>query len=884
MKLFSFSLLTLAVLATLQPSAQAADAPPAAAAASAPAAPARPPDPNAPKPFADVIRDAQRQDGFIPVWRKDDKVWLEVAENQIGVPFMLSVNIHQSVGERGLYGSQMGPDWMVEFRRHGNTLRLVALNNEFRAGSDAASRAVVAQGFSNSLIGAGPVASAAHPERKSVLMDAAFLLGDVAGYSTLLDAAFRMPFSLDRGNSYFENARSEDGQTTLAARLHFAVPRLPTPSATPSPGPQPTPPSTVPDPRSLFVGVTYNLFKLPEQPMASRRADQRLGHFTAAYTDFSNDMKAQQRVHSILRWRLEKKDPNAALSEPVTPITYWLDRNIPVRYRAAVEAGVLEWNKAFEKIGFKNAIVVKHQPDDATWDNMDASHASIRWFVGADVGFAIGPSTFDPRSGEILDADIGMSDVFGRGARRLFVEDMGARPHEHLHDHAPQPLSLRPHQHTAACTYAAEAALELEFAIDLMEARGDIAPDSPEAEAFVQEVIKDTIIHEVGHTLGLKHNFKASTTITAAQLRDPQFTQTQGISGSVMDYNPYNLALRGEPRTAANQTGLGPYDYWAIEYAYKPLAAADEAAELARVAGRSTEPALAFADDADADGPNGIDPTVNRFDLGEDPLAWYQRRLNLSRELWQRVQERSPQTGDDPLRARRSLASGFRQLRNMPELVAKFVGGMYITRDQPGPQARPNYRPVEPERQREALRFLATNLFAVDSFRFKPEFLAAQAPDYNEWTRSGPLNIPAVVLALQAQGLDRLMAAGTAERVLDLPSYLPEARRKTTLTLDEVYGSVQAAVWSELRSGGDIERMRRSLQREHLKRLQNLLTRPPANMPADALSLLRWHAVKLQAELKTAAARAGAGVDTRAHLQESLATLTEALRAAMSRS
>ncbi|MEI6212441.1 MAG: zinc-dependent metalloprotease, partial [bacterium] len=394
------------------------------------------------------------------------------------------------------------------------------------------------------------------------------------------------------------------------------------------PVPSPTPPQATPDPRSFFVSYVYNFAALPQTPMATRLADPRLGHFMESFTDLSADMKANARVHLVQRWRLEKKDPTAALSEPVRPIVYWMDKNIPSRYRPAVQAGITEWNKAFERIGFKNAVLAKQQPDDADWDNMDAAHASVRWFVGADVGFAIGPSHTDPRSGEILDADIGMSDVFARGARRFVVEDAAS--------------ASAPHSaHAAYCNYAQEAAAEMNFALDVLEARGDIAPDSPEAEAFVQAVITDTIMHEVGHTLGLKHNFKASTTISQAQLQDLSYTQAHGISGSVMDYNPYNLALSGERQGSYTNTTLGPYDYWAIEYAYRPLDPATEAVELGRIAARSTESALAYGDDSDAGGGannEGMDPLVNRFDLGDDPLAYYKKRLKLSQELWTRLQ------------------------------------------------------------------------------------------------------------------------------------------------------------------------------------------------------------------------------------------------------
>jgi hypothetical protein len=860
-----------------------------------------PPDPTAPKPFAEVSRGATRQDGLFPVWRKDEKVWLEIPRAMLNKPFLMSVNVAQSIGERGFYASQMGPDAMAEFRRIGHQVQLVLLNTDFRA--QGGSQRAVEQAFSPSLIGATPAASADDAERKAFLIDASFLLTDMLGVSTRAEAAFRLPYGLDRANSFFESARAEPGASTLSARLHFATARIPAPPLVPPPVPVPPPPRTVPDPRSFFITTVYNFQALPEAPMRPRLTDPRVGHFAQSFTDLSSDLKANPRVHYVQRWRLEKKDPAAELSEPVKPITYWLDKNIPERYRAAVQAGVLEWNKAFERIGFKNAIVARQQPDDATWDNMDGTHASIRWFVGADVGFAIGPSHTDPRTGEILDADIGMSDVFARGSRRFIVEDVataalgGAEAALTPPDGAAQasgalPFAARPswggvaaHQHSAYCSYAHGAAQEMHFALDIMEARGDLAPDSPEAEAFVNAVIKDTITHEVGHTLGLKHNFKASTTRTAAQLKDKAFTEANGLSASVMDYNAYNLALKGETQGSFNQSTLGPYDYWAIEYAYRPMDAAQEPAGLARIAARSTEPELVFADDADAGGfgpYDGMDPLANRFDLGDDPLAYFRKRLALSQELWARVQEREPQAGEDPLRRPRVMMSGFRQLVRAAELVGKYVGGMNAVRDLPGPNARPSLKPVDPAKQREALQFLSTGLFSAESFRFRPELLRSLSVDYSEWERPA-VNLPAAVAAVQMAALNRLLSPATATRLIDLPGYVPAAERKGLISLAEVYGTVQSAVWSELKTGGDIDRLRRTLQREHLKRLQATLTRPAPNLPPDALSLTRLHATQLQAELKRAAARPGLSVETQAHLADSLGLLTEALRATMQR-
>lgn len=832
------------------------------------------------KPFAEVVREAQCTPGLVPVWRKDDRVWLEIPAELLNQPLLFSVNVSQSAGERGLYAGQMGPNWLIEFRRTPSGMQLLARNTDFRPGDDPALQRTVSQSFSDSLLAALPLASAPHPERKSVLIDAGFLLGDLMAYGSAVEMAYRLPFGLDRSNSSIESAQGTDNATSISVRQHYVLPRLPSPSQQAS-APGWSLPSTLPDPRSFFVGVVYNFRKLPDQPMRPRVADGRIGHFNDAYHDYShNPKKFDPKVYIINRWRLEKKDPAAALSEPVQPIVYWLDQNIPERYRAAVAAGVLEWNKAFERIGFKNAIEVRQQPQGADFDTLDANHASIRWYIGSDTSVAVGPRNADPRSGEIIDADIALADVFSRSPRQWLVEnDVNATPAPPL----PNLRSWWERDHSGdKCHYASEAAQQMHFALDILEARGELTPDSPEADAFVQSVLKETIMHEVGHTLGLKHNFRASTAFSPAHLRNPVLTAEQGISGSVMDYNAYNLPLRGEHRTTMVQPTLGPYDYWAIEYAYKPLPPEQEAEALERIASRSHEPGLAFADDADVDGPNAVDPRDNRHDLGNDPMGWSERKIRLARELWTHVQNREPQPGDDVQRARRGLVRGFRHLQGVPEILAKHVGGMSAERPDPKAPGRPLYRPIDAARQREALRLLTTELFDVGSFRFKPEFLATIAPEYREWGRPSPVSIPTLVLQYQSQALSRIFNAGTVQRVLDTPNYLPAAQRASALRLDEVFQTLQDAIWKEARNRQEVELMRRNLQREHL-RLLVLCLRNPEALPADGISLLRWHAQRLQTELKGAAAQGGLSLMSRAHYADSLKWLSEALSAGMTR-
>ncbi|MES2296502.1 MAG: zinc-dependent metalloprotease [Pseudomonadota bacterium] len=850
-------------------------APPVAPAAPVPGAPGAPgapaaerPDPAAPKAFRDVVKGATEKKGYFTLHQRDEKVWIEIRPEQFGQPFFFTQNVTNGVGERGLYGSQMGGSHVAVFKKIGNVIQLIAKNMEYMAAPGTPQARAVAQGFSDSLIASAPVASAANPANRAVLVEAnALLFSDIPAYATHLEMAYRMPFALDARNTSFSSVRTDDSMSGFGVSAHYAVPKLNVPPLVPvpSPVPMPTPPTTTPDPRSLFMGFYYSFAPLPREPMNGRKADDRVGHFVTTHQDFTEDLTPKLSHHMVNRWRLEKKDPTAALSDPVTPITYWLDKNIPQKYRASITQGVLEWNQAFERIGFKNAIAVKQQQDGDEFDTLDARHASIRWFVGADVGFAIGPSRVDPRSGEILDADIGMSDVFARGARRFIGED-GALAQAMA---TPNP---------ERCDFAAESGGEMGFALELMEARGEFDMDSPQADALAQAYVKAVITHEIGHTLGLRHNFRASTIYSLKQIGDSAFTKKNGLGGSVMDYTPFNIAVKGEAQGEYVMSTLGPYDYWAIEYAYKPIAADAEKNELAKIAARSTEPLLAFGTDEDS-GFNVSDPDVNTFDLGGDPLLYFKKRLTLSREFWDRLQERKVKDGESYDTLRRSFEYSFGQFARIVPVAAKFVGGVSSVRDHAGSE-RAAFTPVAAARQREALALITKSLFQSDSFKFSPGLVSRLAGDRFDRHQRGDVSIAGRVMGLQTFALDMLLNDGVAMRLLD--SQEKVADPKKALGLAELYDNVQTAVWSELKNGKDISASRRNLQREHLKRIANTLLRPAPSTPADAHSLQRENALALHKAIHAAMGKP-MSAEARAHLAESFHTLDEALKAPLAR-
>ncbi len=854
----------------------------------APGAGAAPAQPGQPRPFADVVKDAKESPGLFRMWQKDDKVWLEIAPEQFGAAYFFTSNLNRGIGEKRLYGGMMtypvGVSEIVEFRKVGQIVQLVARNVKYTAKPGTPEAHAVAAGFSDSLLASTPIASQPHPERKSVLVEAnALLVGDLPGAALVLERQYRQPYAFDARNSALDRARAVDGMMTFEVTAHYALARpvTPPPAAPGSPPPAvvPTLPETVPDPRSLFLGFFYTLARLPETPMTPRIADERIGYFTADRVDFTSDLARVPVVRYVTRWRLEKQDPAAALSEPKAPIVFWLDRNIPQKYRAPIRSGILEWNKAFEKIGYKDAIHVEQQPDNADFDTADLRHASVRWQTVAKTSYgAIGPSVVDPRTGEILDADIGIDATNVRNVRSLRSEYI---PHGFA---ATDGAGAGTGPGALQCDSAERGAAEAVFGMALLQARGELDPEGPEVEEFVAAYLHDVTMHEVGHTLGLRHNFRASTIYTEAELADPAFTRVNGISGSVMEYNPWNIARRGQPQGEYQQSTLGPYDYWAVEYGYREFPAAEEKAALAAIAARSSEPRLAFATDEEA-GPGALDPAVNTHDLGSDPLAYAEKRLALVRELWQSTERRELKAGESYSVLRRNFSRGLAEATEGALYAARYIGGITVLRDKAG-SGRDPLTPVPVDKQRAALRLIATEVFSADSFRFPPSFLRRLSVsdfdrgDAAELGRAMPQTDVAVdqqVLAMQRGVLGLLLSDMVAQRMLNNETKVDA--QGGALRLPELYATLHDAVWSELRERRDIALPRRNLQREYGSRLAAALLRPLASMPADARALLRADATRLRDELAAEAGRATRSAEARAHLAEMRIVIDEALKA-----
>ena len=442
------------------------------------------------------------------------------------------------------------------------------------------------------------------------------------------------------------------------------------------------------------------------------------------------------------------------------------------------------------------------------------------------------------------------------------------------------------------CQCSAHAHSELSLGLMALAARFDQKPGDKLPDELLLQAIKYITMHEVGHTLGLRHNFKESSMLTHDQLNNTDITRKQGLVGSVMDYVPVNLAPKGVKQGDFYTTTLGPYDYWAIEYAYKPLTGGtdSEVTDLKKVASRAAERGLAYGTDEDL--MAAADPLINQWDLGNDPMKHAQDRMALAEELMRGLAERVVENGEGYQRARQAFSLLLRQYGDAAALTARFVGGEYLHRDHKGdPNARDPHVPVRAAKQREALAFLQKHILTDEPFHFPPELLRKLASErWLHWgtefqaMRGVEFPIHDRINRVQRVVLDELLDAETLARVQNVA--LKADNEDTPLTLAEVFRSLSDSIWSDLpatdkAAAAKSSIIRRNLQREYLKDLSFIVLRGYG--PPDARSLARMHLrdASKRIDLALADKKLAADDTVRAHLEESKEQIAKTLGAAL---
>lgn len=829
------------------------------------------------RPFDELTRGAEVRTGFFDTYQKGENLWIAVPKERLGEEFLLSFEIAQGIGAGGLYGGTMMHIFegnIVAFERHGDRVFLVQRPHRFVGGGDEAVEKAVELTFGSSVLASAKIESI-RDDSAVVFNIHDWIVSDLSAVGEYVNAAISRPgqqgrATFDKERSWLESVKAFPENLNIRAKLTFRPGQL-------------VPFASVPDPRYLPVSVHYSFAKLPEKPMTPRVADDRVGYFMTVHKDFSNDDKDDFFVRYVNRWRLEPKGAPGpdGLVEPVKPIVYYLDHNIPEAYRPYIKAGVEAWNAAFEAAGWKNAIRAEMLPEGA--DAEDLRYATIRWNTSDQPGYgAIGPSIVDPRTGEILDADILIEANMVLGFKRDWRTKVspGVALEEML-SASPEELAFAAAGGEVASLGAAISAQGAMLRA-LLAAEGAIAPGEPVPMEYIGQALKWVTMHEVGHTLGLRHNFRSSVDTPIEKLTDPRWAEERGVFSSVMDYPSVNLEAYGTGGYFYNP-GVGSYDRWAISYGY--TADARKAAEIAREAAK---PGHAYGTDEDARGAGALDPTVNVYDLGADPLAWGRMRAERIRSLWPTLPDNVLTDNArfaDVTEAYRTLLSEYARALGA---AVKYIGGQYQYRDHVGdPNGRPPFVNVPKSKQREALELIRTHAFDENAFRLPREVLAKfGANRWNHWglsnTWGGRIDFP---LHEQILGLQNSLLAQLTNPLLF--ARIRDAELKygadQVLTVPELMEGLAQSVWSEVWSGNarNIPSMRRDLQRAWLDHMTQILVTPPARMPADARAVARMRLEDLDRRIALRIDSRALDDYTRAHLAESRARIAKALEAGL---
>ena len=846
------------------------------------------------KPFNETIRNSTIGTGLFTVYYKHDDILVSLTPDNLDRDFLLVTQISRGIGELGLDGGATLRSDLVRFHREGDRVELWVVNPHVAATPGTPMARTIGYSFGHSVAQSFPIVS----ERREgdVLVDIEpFFLSDWGDIASTLQAAATQRkvaanISLDESRSSFQQLRLYPTNIEAEVRLTFQAPR--------NLGLE-----TISDYRWIPIGVHYSLVELPKTPMPSRYADDRVGYFISAIKDFSRDTAESFFVRYINRWRLEKQVPEAPVSLPVQPITYYIDRTVPFEWRPYVRAGILEWNRAFEEAGFRDAIRVLDAPDDSAWSAEDARYSTVRWTATDRSVYALGPTSVDPRTGEILNADVIISAGWiqrWRGQSGQIPSPATAVETAYQDDS----LAMRSPGDLGLCRYGEGLARDGSLASAVLAARGDLpAGDSP-SRTYIGQALKALVMHEIGHTLGLRHNFRGSAGATAAQLANRGWTSTHGFGVSVMDYMPPSLALDPAEQGDYYSPTIGSYDRWAIEYGYAPMGGGlePETAKgggdenvgwspelelngLHAVASEAANPEHLYGSDEDAGfGAAGLDPTVSRYDQTSDPLGWARDRVTLIDGLFDSLATRVVAPGQAYTHLR-SVFSDLLSDRWYALLVStKYLGGASVSRDHRGdPGERPALVSVPVSQQRAALAFIAEAGFGEAAYHFSPDLLSRLGPErWSHWGASpygtrADFPVHEWALTQQSSLLSQLLDPAVLSRIRDAELRAQEG--DSTMGLPELFTTLTAAIWAETAAGPggksarprNVIATRRDIQRQYLTALSRLVQAPPPGTPEDARALARMSLAQIGADLDRVLAAPKPDLDayTRAHFVDS---------------
>jgi hypothetical protein len=567
--------------------------------------------------------------------------------------------------------------------------------------------------------------------------------------------------------------------------------------------------NSVSDSRYVSMKAFHTLIEMPDEDYEIRLDDQRVGYFLTQVDNLTDPGTTNYR-DLVNRWKLIKKDPSLDISEPIKPITWWIENSTPIEWRQTIKEAVLQWNVAFEKAGFKNAVEVKIQPDDADWDAGDIRYNVLRWTSSPNPPFGgYGPSMVNPKTGEIIAADIMLEFVFF--TNRVFYDKLYSNPSSVMNtDNYNQT-----HDHN---NFVCSAGIILHDNINFGRTFIALNGDDYDLEELERQSMMYLIMHEVGHTLGLNHNMKSSSIFSTDELYDDNKLKGKAISGSVMDYPALNLNPNPKIKSPFADSSVGHYDKWAIEFGYKPYNSEEERNEILS---RSTDPLLIFGNDADLlYSSRGIDPRVQTNDMSSDPISYSIDRMELVNDLFDDILDKFQKPGDTYEDLRRAFFNLNSQYTGAASTISRFIGGVYVERSVIGQRgSQKPYTPVSYKDQKRAFKALDKHIFSSDNYKIPSEifnYLARQRRGFDFFSGSEDPKIHDIILSNQSRILSQLMAPNTLQRLKDSELYGNKYK------LSEFMSDINKSIFSDI--AGNVDSFRQNLQIIYTKRLVDIIS------------------------------------------------------------
>lgn len=742
------------------------------------------------KPYDEVIpEDAKSDAGLFFVHKVENKYYYELPTSTFGKPMLWVTQLAKTQAGHGYAGNPVG-NRVVRWELRDESILLRDVRYTIRAEEEDPVRTAVEATSLEPIIAKFDI-KAWGKDKAPVIEVTDFFLRDPPEFSAKnrLNAG-----GADRGRSFIEQIKSFQENIETKVLMTYKMKE---------------------GEHVVTVQLHHSMVVLPEDPMTPRREDDRVGFFSVSFEDYGTGEHQVERVKYITRWRLEKKDPEAEISEPKEPIVFYVGRGVPERWRKYVKQGIQAWQPAFESAGFKNAILAKEPPDprtDPDWDAEDARYSVIRWLPST-IENAYGPHVHDPRTGEIIEADIRMYHNVMKLVRDWYFVQVS-------------PLDER-------------------------------AQNLPLPDELMGELLAFVVSHEVGHSIGLPHNMKASSAYTVEQVRDPEFTRENGHVASIMDYGRFNyVAQPGDDVSLIPK--IGPYDHFAIEWGYRQFPDAENEEEvrqrLEEIVNRQVEnPVLRFGH------PNpSLDPTAQTEDLTSNPVEATRLGFkNLERVAGFLVQA-TCEEGENYDLLENMYDELWKQRRREVGHVINTLGGVEFINLWYG-QKDHRYELIGKQRQESALKFLVDQVFATPSKLIDPDITL----------RLQGQGVPNRVLEDQKQVLHGLIDPNRIQRMAEWYQRTPD----TAFSPAQMLNELSLGLWSELEEERPaINLYRRNLQRAHVERLLQFGSKTQESSELSALAR-----AELEELLEKLQGKEAKDKITRAHLRELAARIEKGL-------